>query len=143
MTNAWIGMNAEAEITRVEMYGVYLRFSHGDIVVLIFDVSTGRILDLTKIVSVGDWLRVNIMEYVEDRQMFKRDDQECRFGCIEALAETRGAPVELFHRRTRRVRSPPCRTLFLPVSRKTAPSPRLVARPLPACPPPERRQVAG
>ena len=71
MNSEWIDRVVDAEVERVELYGIYLRFSQGEVIVLIPDVSYERIPDLTKKVHVGDRLLVKILEYVEDRHVFK------------------------------------------------------------------------
>jgi ribosomal protein S1 len=71
MKDLSVGAIVEAEVTRVEAYGVYLRFHDAEIIVLIFDVSNERIADLKARYRAGERVRVKILEYVPDRQLFK------------------------------------------------------------------------
>jgi ribosomal protein S1 len=61
----------EAEVTRVEAHGVYLQFHDCEIVVLIPDVSYDRIPDLQARYKPRDRVRVRILEYVSQRNLFK------------------------------------------------------------------------
>lgn len=71
MVNEHVGEIFLAQVTRVEPYGVYLRFPHGEVIVLIPDVSYDRVPDLTVRYSVGDDVQVKILDYVEDRKLYK------------------------------------------------------------------------
>lgn len=66
-----IGTTVTATVSRVEPYGVYLDGPDGEIVVLIPDVSTTRIADLQGYYTVGDKVRVRVLKYVEERDLFK------------------------------------------------------------------------
>ena len=66
-----IGTIVTATVSRVEPYGVYLDGPDGKIVVLIPDVSATRIENLQEYYTVGDQVRVRIVKYVEERELFK------------------------------------------------------------------------
>jgi ribosomal protein S1 len=71
MNKLAVGDLIEADVTRVEVYGVYLKFRDEEIVVLIPDVSHERVSDLRSRYTVGDRIRVRILEYVPERSLFK------------------------------------------------------------------------
>lgn len=68
---AGVGTVVDAEVMRVERYGVYLRSSLGEIVVLIPDVSHEPIPELVAVYSAAERVRVRLVEWVEDRKLFK------------------------------------------------------------------------
>lgn len=71
MRDELIGKTVMARVTRVETYGVYLKFDGLDVLVLIPDVSHERISDLHSLYAVGDAVPVKIFRYVSEVGAFK------------------------------------------------------------------------
>lgn len=63
--------SVDGEVTRVEHYGLYVKTSEGEAVVLIPDVSKERIPDLKAAYSVGDRVRVRLLRFVEEKGIHK------------------------------------------------------------------------
>lgn len=66
-----VGETVEAEVTRVENYGLYLQFLTLEIIVLIPDVSYVPIPRLKNLYKPGDRVRVRIVEYVASESLYK------------------------------------------------------------------------
>ncbi|MGB1014607.1 MAG: S1 RNA-binding domain-containing protein [Nannocystaceae bacterium] len=58
-------------VTRVEHYGLYLKTSEGEAVVLIPDISTKRVPDLKAAYCAGDPVKVRLIRFVEEQGLYK------------------------------------------------------------------------
>lgn len=61
----------DGTVTQVEHYGLYVDTSNGPAIVLIPDVSTTPMPDLTSRYSPGDVVRVRLLRFVPERRMYK------------------------------------------------------------------------
>jgi len=66
-----IGERVRATVNRIENYGLYLSFEGAEIIVLIVDISRDPIPDLRERYCVGDEVQVLILEFIEDRSLYK------------------------------------------------------------------------
>jgi len=58
-------------ISRVEHYGLYVDTEMGPAIVLIPDVSEAPVRVLQDVFSVGDPVRLELIRFVEERQLYK------------------------------------------------------------------------
>lgn len=63
--------SVDGEVTRVKEFGLYVRTAQGDALVLIPDVSRDPIEDLNAAFKVGDRVRVRLLRFVPDHELFK------------------------------------------------------------------------
>jgi ribosomal protein S1 len=61
----------DATVTQVEHYGLYVDTASGPAIVLVPDVSTTPMPDLTSHFSPGDSVRVRLLRFVPERSMHK------------------------------------------------------------------------